>query len=65
MNKTSRRSRLILLLALIVATSGWTVTKIAVNLNFPIVSAQAGKTNLDTTIDTALSDFKTSKENFI
>ena len=61
--KASRRSRLILLLALIIPTSGWTVTKIAVNLNFPTVSASADQNNLD--INTALKDFKDEKKNFI
>ena len=64
MNKTSRHIRLILLLALIVPTSGWTVSKIAVNLNFPIVIANANQNDL-AAIDNALKDFKTEKDNFI
>ena len=39
--KASHSIRLILLLALIIPTSGWTVTKVAEHFNFPTAIAKA------------------------
>ncbi len=62
--KNIRRIRLILLLALIVPTSGWTVTKVAERFNIPIIIAQADKNSLDA-IDDALHNLKFSQYIFL
>ncbi len=61
---TKKASHRILSLILIVLTSVWIATQVAGNFNFPLLVNKNDNHSLDT-IDIALSEFKTSKEEFL